>query len=211
MGHIAHPPFPFAPISIHPPRVGWDFREPRRPSRNSPISIHPPRVGWDILSSLAEIPLFVFQSTHPVWGGTSGVGSDFETFPSISIHPPRVGWDPTILRCPAAIMISIHPPRVGWDWRHREGRSEWAEFQSTHPVWGGTGFLSYSTVSALISIHPPRVGWDSTDCFGAAFCCISIHPPRVGWDSVPLSHARTQPHFNPPTPCGVGRHDLTLF
>ena len=33
-----------------------------------------------------------FQSTHPVWGGTSAeyrIAFDAE----ISIHPPRVGWD----------------------------------------------------------------------------------------------------------------------
>ena len=33
-------------ISIHPPRVGWDFL-PHEYFRIVDISIHPPRVGWD--------------------------------------------------------------------------------------------------------------------------------------------------------------------
>ena len=55
-------------------------------------------------------------------------------------------------------------------------------FQSTHPVWGGTMFEDRTTANIKISIHPPRVGWDLPGC----------------WPPLPL------PHFNPPTPCGVG-------
>ena len=57
-------------ISIHPPREGWDpkitkffgFRE---------ISIHPPREGWDLYADDYYLDCYVFQSTHPVRGGTS--------------------------------------------------------------------------------------------------------------------------------------------
>ena len=34
----------------------------------------------------------IFQSTHPVWGGTIGERNNM-TVINISIHPPRVGWD----------------------------------------------------------------------------------------------------------------------
>ena len=56
------------------------------------ISIHPPRVGWDYTLHSWRQGVQSFQSTHPVWGGT------LAEFPRsqrrhISIHPPRVGWD----------------------------------------------------------------------------------------------------------------------
>ena len=35
----------------------------------------------------------VFQSTHPVRGGT-GVAGYLPVITRISIHPPREGWDP---------------------------------------------------------------------------------------------------------------------
>ena len=35
------------------------------------ISIHPSRVGWDATSPLSWKVIFTFQSTHPVWDGTS--------------------------------------------------------------------------------------------------------------------------------------------
>ena len=78
-------------ISIHPPRVGWDEEELAE-LRKADISIHPPRVGWDRCSvprtarprnfnpptpcgvgpTCGQALPFeqLFQSTHPVWGGT---------------------------------------------------------------------------------------------------------------------------------------------
>ena len=305
----------------------------------TPISIHPPRVGWDatVLTEIGYIK--AFQSTHPVWGGTqfveklAGLNADFnpptpcgvglaltsnsckgDTFQStrpvvgwdlavfvlvyfivISIHPPRVGWDFHRMVLIPAVMISIHPPRVGWDrffcyyWRcwlisihpPRVGWDSGAEprgvylclFQSTHPVWGGTnglcvdpsrrdfnpptpcgvGPLAFArfAISNLfqsthpvwggtvlpcnfsefiyISIHPPRVGWDSPPFPVNPHPLISIHPPRVGWDMSSCEYwsklaifQSTHPvwggtfgtypatvpfeDFNPPTPCGVGPH-----
>ena len=56
------------------------------------ISIHPPREGWDVgCPILMEFGL-VFQSTHPVRGGTLPAAMDRDDF-IISIHPPREGWD----------------------------------------------------------------------------------------------------------------------
>ena len=38
-----------------------------------------------------------------------------------------------------AIAISIHPSRVGWDWSYGNAVTIQHTFQSTHPVWDGTG------------------------------------------------------------------------
>ena len=123
----------------------------------------------------------VFQSTHPVRGGT---GSNYtgDWCQDISIHPPRAGWDRS---CAGSVVgtdnfnpptpcgvgphgqgsggnrkgISIHPPRAGWD----------------HPFRRCKGAIH-------ISIHPPRAGWDETPPSLSNVSLISIHPPRVGWD-----------------------------
>ena len=59
------------PISIHPSRVGWDDGLPIGCVLHFPISIHPSRVGWDATSATSGALLTKFQSTHPVWDGTS--------------------------------------------------------------------------------------------------------------------------------------------
>ena len=84
-----HPCF----ISIHPPRVGWDCLV-WAPHRCVSISIHPPRVGWDPPTTSSPPCWMVFQSTHPVWGGTYMTAASCSQS-KISIHPPRVGWDGT--------------------------------------------------------------------------------------------------------------------
>ena len=56
------------------------------------------------------------------------------------------------------------------------------QFQSTHPVWGGTPLARYIVPSPHISIHPPR----------------------VGWDGIVKKSTLLNTNFNPPTPCGVG-------
>ena len=79
--------------------------------------------------------------------------------------------------------ISIHPPRVGWDFDFFNTPAVLFQFQSTHPVWGGTPVDKLRDKLIKISIHPPRVGWDSQ-----------------------LRHTKILDcYFNPPTPCGVGR------
>ena len=56
----------------------------------------------------------LFQSTHPVRGGTNR-GFDLLIILGISIHPPREGWDPKDMGAGRLPLISIHPPREGWD------------------------------------------------------------------------------------------------
>ena len=81
-----------ADISIHPPRGGWDEKKTDYTTFWLKISIHPPRGGWDSgrtstrakpiyfnpptpwgvgqSHSAQERAEFLFQSTHPVGGGT---------------------------------------------------------------------------------------------------------------------------------------------
>ena len=102
----------------------------------------------------------LFQSTLPVWGGTS----QFRNQPTplfVSIHPPRVGRDAaTQARWRQKPNVSIHPPRVGRDpcVLINPGGRLW--FQSTLPVWGGTLFIAHLVFHLGVSIHPPRVGRD---------------------------------------------------
>ena len=94
-------------ISIHPPRGGWDPFSP--PVRLMVTHFNPP-TPWGV--GLAQIrdggDGEVFQSTHPVGGGTVG-DNQVEFIRGISIHPPRGGWDPSmaaLLRCP----VNFNPP-----------------------------------------------------------------------------------------------------
>ena len=127
----------------------------------------------------------------------------------VSIHPPRVGRDTHATPPYSQEPISIHPPRVGRDGRMcrfcrwqkyfnppspcGEGpttilcRSSIDVFQSTLPVWGGTGGTTRAIPFPLISIHPPRVGRDPG------------HHQRGG---------SPQTDFNPPSPCGEGQSGL---
>ena len=54
------------PISIHPPRGGWDTPHPC-PSNHSTISIHPPRGGWDCSGVHYASPGGYFNPPTP-WG-----------------------------------------------------------------------------------------------------------------------------------------------
>ena len=79
-------------ISIHPPREGWDvFLFMLFPPVS--ISIHPPREGWDNCDFCSKLLIVVFQSTHPMRGGTRPRIVKSQSSGSISIHPPREGWD----------------------------------------------------------------------------------------------------------------------
>ena len=101
------------------------------------VSIHAPRVGCDLNSSVLSRNTRKFQSTHPVWGATSGVA--VATCMTLCFNP----------RTPCGVRPA--------DARHcgqREG------FQSTHPVWGATRIAPYSESLLVVSIHAPRVGCD---------------------------------------------------
>ena len=101
------------------------------------ISIHPPREGWDFLCNSNNTGIVLFQSTHPVRGGTSNASISFPP-KAISIHPPREGWDLLFRVCSRWQDISIHPPREGWDVTDLCIERVENIFQSTHPVRGGT-------------------------------------------------------------------------
>ena len=64
----------------------------------------------------------IFQSTHPVRGGTCQNWED-EYDIHISIHPPREGWDDQFIADFYFACISIHPPREGWDQPEEIGRA----------------------------------------------------------------------------------------
>ena len=78
------------------------------------------------------------------------------------------------------------------------------EFQSTHPVRGGTCGRRRPYHRSAISIHPPRAGWD----WRRARRCITVsdfNPPTPCGVGRAESHEDLQAgYFNPPTPCGVG-------
>ena len=145
----------------------------------------------------------MFQSTHPVWGATSGrkaaldgihrfnprtpcgvrpgVAQCHNTPRQVSIHAPRVGCD-TGQSSSAWIRTSFNPRtpcgvrREDWD-----ARKGIVGFQSTHPVWGATEIEQAFSDTLVVSIHAPRVGCDNR-------CPQFVIRARC---------------FNPRTPCGV--------
>ena len=152
------------------------------PLRHRDISIHPPRAGWDLPDFPAIITSGLFQSTHPVRGGT-GTERRRSGRILISIHPPRAGWDPRLYNVYLPHLISIHPPRAGWD---LPNKPVWVvAFHFNPPTPCGVGLVDDQQIA------PVRV--------------ISIHPPRAGWDRCGTSPQAEPEDFNPPTPCGVGR------
>ena len=76
-------------------------------------STHPVRGGTDNFLRFADNET-VFQSTHPVRGGTQLLFVILLK-DAISIHPPREGWDEQAGIFGIIFDISIHPPREGWD------------------------------------------------------------------------------------------------
>ena len=56
------------------------------------ISIHPSRVGWDFDRSHSRTWRKLFQSTHPVWDGTS---STYKVQKSIKFQSTHPVWDGT--------------------------------------------------------------------------------------------------------------------
>ena len=81
--------------------------------------------------------IVVFQSTLPVWGGTSSIRNCRRTSAFQSTLPV---WGGTISTGQLLLdtIISIHPPRVGRDHRPKALTTPTPKFQSTLPVWGGT-------------------------------------------------------------------------
>ena len=101
-------------ISIHPPLEGWDRTTAGGTGRKRDISIHPPREGWDNCDFCSKLLIVVFQSTHPVRGGTTANAHIDIRRIFQSTHPVRGGTSRALSGFGAA-RISIHPPREGWD------------------------------------------------------------------------------------------------
>jgi len=147
----------------------------------------------------------LFQSTLPVRGGTQ----------CQKRH-----------RQPAE--ISIHPPRAGKDFNFPCLASTRSYFNPPSPCGEGHKKVPVQFPVTSISIHPPRAGRDDDLEILPKPNSISIHPPRAGRDGIiqqlavhvifqsPLpvrggtqchAGARLFPgYFNPPSPCGEGRH-----
>ena len=148
-----------AQISIHPPRVGWDSRLLEARCKSAQISIHPPRVGWD--EGFHMLPLVKPISIHPPRVGWDHRVCCGDPTGHISIHPPRVGWDllggvfphqRQDFNPPTPCGVGLHPVRAlsirRWDFNPPTPcgvglsfamiRAGYGQFQSTHPVWGGT-------------------------------------------------------------------------
>ena len=141
-------------ISIHPPRGGWDHAFGQLVLAGH-ISIHPPRGGWDLMF-LAGLPwINLFQSTHPVGGGTSFLGNCFLL--AINFNPPTpwgVGRPDGSPATQLSEFQSTHPVGGGTP-TSRSGSMTKLLFQSTHPVGGGTaGPLSRAAGDLFQSTHP---------------------------------------------------------
>ena len=191
-------------ISIHPPRAGWDSA--MSPSAGTIIYFNPPTpCGVGHIPRIVFSTLVLFQSTHPVRGGTlrlrwsKRVPFYFNPPTPCGVGPLRYS-DQRVECC-----ISIHPPRAGWDVVWYIIQTSSMNFNPPTPC--GVGLIMPLGIVILdrISIHPPRAGWDRLAPLGSSGHAISIHPPRAGWDKYCRSLGSQFYHFNPPTPCGVGQ------
>ena len=145
-----------------------------------------------------------FQSTHPVWDGTSRLTTTPPTLSFQSTHPvwDGTGWRATTRRGEA----HFNPPIPCGMGLTTERCKRWMNsFQSTHPVWDGTIVVYYNHSKRLISIHPSRVGWDRHIQFSLVndLAFQSTHPVWDGTHRARLTSASSI-NFNPPIPCGMG-------
>ena len=125
-------------ISIHAPRVGCDLYYLNSTSNTLIISIHAPRVGCDAPTTGASVPTMQFQSTHPGWGATLCTPLPIRSFKNFNPRTPG-GVRPFLCEVVYSLfIISIHAPRVGCDFNRFYGVLGAYQFQSTHPGWGAT-------------------------------------------------------------------------
>ena len=145
-------------VSIHPPRVGRDTL--RRVAILYPhsVSIHPPRVGRDSRGCRGGRRSWGFNPPSPCG---EGPGSKISKQKGRCFNPPSPcgegqatgGHRPQHGRFNPPSPCGEGPKKAGFFWV-----TLW--FQSTLPVWGGTGGQTPVCVSIEVSIHPPRVGRD---------------------------------------------------
>ena len=159
---------------------------------------------------------------------------NFPLAQGISIHAPRAGSDSAN---PGLSAISRNfNPRSPCGERRENGREcgkGGKIFQSTLPVRGATILLCFVASMFYISIHAPRAGSDIAFRIGSrilvvisihapragsdekltgngnAFVAISIHAPRAGSDSSERSICTVSLYFNPRSPCGERRAELS--
>ena len=121
-------------------RASFQSGQGRRSNFNPPT---PCGVGhvWQVLS----LSTFKFQSTHPLWGGTTrrrwlGCCEIFQ-----STHPLWGGTSEvthTAKRSP-----NFNPPTpCGVGHFHLKIIVDMIQFQSTHPLWGGTQIIFYLSI-----------------------------------------------------------------
>ena len=156
------------------------------------ISIHLP-VGVGQIRK--EIPLrrAIFQSTHPVRGGT--ISPPLSSISRCNFNPPTpCGVGPRLPADPRPSgRISIHPPRAGWDCRLWCFPPCSCYFNPPTPCGVGPEQDVSQLVGNSISIHPPRAGWDvALAPVKNSTRKISIHPPRAGWDGTQRQRHREQ-------------------
>ena len=173
-------------------------------------------------------PVFLFQSTHPVWDATHSY-DDPRKIPVISIHASRMGCDQTTQPSRRVTNkfqsthpvwdatgdsgdlgrleeISIHASRMGCDFDYIP-ITHIPRFQSTHPVWDATVGGLGAEGDFSISIHASRMGCDPPhSSWLRARRLISIHASRMGCDRLRCTSVSLPVHFNPRIPYGMRRH-----
>ena len=121
-----------------------------------------------------------FQSTHPVWDGTTAalVLPDSR---SISIHPSRVGWDLKSV-CQARVNINFNPPiPCGMGRCNIFIFAHAAVFQSTHPVWDGTCYPQAWRVRCRY-FNPPIPCGMGPATYMASFSLFTFQSTHPVWD-----------------------------
>ena len=168
------------------PRAPCGARRDRRcgDHARADISIHAPRVGRDSGRLSLSLPLYLFQSTRPVWGATGETWNRSNGGERFQFTRPVWGATRRSSTAGASSLFQSTRPVWGATFLRSIGAKRCTKFQSTRPVWGATG------------------GDQLFDLCGT----ISIHAPRVGRDAIRPRCRSKMPYFNPRAPCGA-RHD----
>ena len=158
--------------------------------------------GPSALYPLAQMP--EFQSTLPVWGGTLSCTWTPPVWPYF--NPPSPCGEGRRAGRTIASICNFNPPSPCGEGHGESGPAHsGAVFQSTLPVWGGTGRVD-AAGDLGVDFNPPSPcgeGPTQSTLLVQQFQ-ISIHPPRVGRDKWAVKIWYDFSNFNPPSPCGEG-------
>ena len=153
--------------------------------------------------------VFIFQSTHLVWGATSPLSNMVSTT-SISIHAPRVRCDVRGLLNHWKSFISIHAPRVRCDIWFRLSASTPCKFQSTHLVWGATSVKKI--VCPIKLFQSTHLVWGATDWIIKEVLISKFQSTHLVWGATTLTNTGiTKPFISihaPRVRCDYHRADL---